>query len=308
LFYSSLLQYYSDGPDREAMEWLCRQLATHCVARLTHLTRGMWAHVVGGLPSGAYCTSHAGSWIVLFLYSLFISCVIFDLYNQGEEGIASDIERSIADAESWIITYGDDHVVHSPKRLENLIGEKAFARWSGDVWNMQIRDVRQNVPFLSEVRGGELSVPGIVFLKNYFIKNPHKNLARPPKIVNFRPKSEMVIKTVIGRNGTFRTVPDAIMSTVGTVYTSMGNNWHLYVWLRNYHSVLTLFMAGGLKNKIFRDLTAKYDIRKYRQFGLTPELLQQELPSYDVLVQMNNVDPGYHTWNRDVHEDLQFDD
>jgi len=306
IFYSSMLIYYKrEGPNRAAMEWLCDQLAKNCVVRLTHMLRGHWAFVVGGLPSGAFSTSHAGSWIVLFLYCLFLSTVVRDLCSAGKDDLAAEIERMIMEALIWIITYGDDHNTAAPDEVYDLVGEKAFADWLETIWDMQIRDRRDRVPLLSLVRNGEMVSKGLIFLKHYFIKCTF-DIPNPPKMVPFRPTSDLVMKAVISRNATIRNVPDSVLSTVGVIYGTMGVNEFAYKWLRNYYHALLVHMEGGIDNPIYRKLVLGVDLRRLRQFGMDASTFSRPFPELRDLQLMNSVDLGYHSVSRDIEEEHVF--
>jgi len=221
LFYSTMMIYYGDGPDREEIKWICEQLARNCVSRISHLYDEIWAEVIGGLPSGAFSTSNCGSWILHLLFCLFLISVVDDFIAAGNRVMVRRVERTIHSGQTWIVVYGDDHVVSTPLDLADVVGEGPFAEWTGRVWGMRIRDLRTKVKLLSQARNGELQYKGIVFLKQYFVECDLP-IPNPPKMVPFRPKSEVCYKAVWGLSGQVRTESDMMLSALGIAYTMMG--------------------------------------------------------------------------------------
>jgi len=302
LFYSHLLVYYGPGKDRKILEWLAQQLAAHCTVRLTHLFRSVWAQIIGGLPSGAYCTSHLGSWVLHLLFCLFLVNLIRDLETVERFDLVDQIERALDDGSLWIIVYGDDHITHSPSHLVHLTGEKRFSEWMASVWGMRIRDRRDSPPLLSKVKDGELVVPGVVFLQNYFIKNDHE-FPNAPKMLPFRPTSAVVWKAVWGGSGSCRTAADCALSALGIAYTMMGVNLDAHLWLEDFFYSLMVFLPSDRLDQLLQDACDRADMRKYQQFGLGRATITQGFPDREMLLLKNTVNPAYHEMDYSLDDD-----
>lgn len=298
LFYSTTMIYFGPGKDRSAMEWIVEQLVNHVSARVTHLMEDLWARVMGQMPSGAWGTSHGDSWIVLFLYYLFVSAT---LAAQEDEEYVRRRETEFAEKSAGIIVYGDDHVVVTTEESEALLGEDSFAAWVATVWGMKIQQIRKRLPLKSLVRNGEL-VPdkkGVVFLKHYLVECDLQ-IPNPPKLMPFRPRQEVCKKAVWGSSGADRTEIDVLLSTIGIAYGTMGTNPFSHRWLEYFYHALSGFVEGGMESPAVRAAAQEMNWGKLRTFDVSLKDILKGFPSLQHLQQRNSVDKCYHSVDREV--------
>jgi len=302
LFYSSRFQYNCDGSDGDVMRWLLEQIVRHVTVRLTHLMDKLWARVTGQMPSGAWCTSHGDSWIVMFLFYLFVSCKLAVI---EDEELLLDIERQFRERRIGIIVYGDDHVIITTDLSEELLGEKSFKQWVSQVWGMTIRKERTRLPLLTTTRNGEVQQAGVVFLKHYLIKN-FLTIAGAPEMLPFRPKSEVAARAIWGNAGADRNAYDSLLTTLGLAYGLMGTNPELHEWLGFYYETLSSAIEMN-DTKAWAGAYDRFNWRKFRSYDVSKDVLERGYPSLWVVQERNRKDPAYHTVNRnpeEVHEEM----
>lgn len=301
LYFSAALVYYKKGTiEYEMMKYLVDEVVRSITVRITHVFNGMWAYLVGGVPSGVYNTSHMDSYIVAFLYFLFIACSLPDLSVET----ANEIEKMFHFHEGGLIVYGDDHIIFVWDNLDAVVGETAFAEWVQRVWSMEIKDINANVPFLSEVRHGELQSKGVVFLKQYFIENPDANVAGQAYFLPFRPKSEVCIRAVWGREPGVRDTVDILLSCLGHAYCTMGANYDSWLWLSFlYAGAVSVITKEGWS--VVKQRAATISIRKLRQFGVSSDDMLNGFPTLEELKSRNVVDSAYHFHSHDIDFDVE---
>jgi hypothetical protein len=296
LYFSAALVYYKKGSiEYEMMKFLVDEVVRSITVRITHAFNGMWAYLVGGVPSGVYNTSHMDSYIVAFLYFLFIACTLPGLSVET----ANEIEHMFYLREGGLIVYGDDHIIFVWATVAAIVGETAFAEWISRVWCMEIKDIHTDIPFESQVRNGEIIEKGVVFLKQYFVRNPDAGHLGQAHFLPFRPKSEVCIRAVWGREPGIRDPVDVLLSCLGHAYCTMGSNYDAWLWL-------SYLYAGAVQcvNEIgwseVKKRALQISVRKLRQFGVTSDDMLNGYPTIEELQSRNKVDEAYHFHSHDI--------
>jgi len=263
--------------------------------RMTHMYGNVWRIILGGMPSGAYSTSHGDSWILGAMFFFF-----FEYVRAMNPAFRDRIDFWFNQGKIVIIVYGDDHVIGSHKEISHLINEMEFAKFLFRFLDMNVKDINMNVPAVTVPNSyGGISVPGFVFLKRYLINKP-KHFKRPDvaRIVPYRPTWQYYYKIPYGSDGP-RSMIDCVLSCMGNAYDSMGTNLHAYVFL---FFVFSFLMSQPSLNKMsIREMyvahlrkSERTDVtRIMRKMNLTVEDIIKGFPSIEDLEIRNINDPVY---------------
>jgi len=263
--------------------------------RMTHMYGNVWRIILGGMPSGAYSTSHGDSWILGAMFFFF-----FEYVRAMNPAFRDRIDFWFNQGKVVIIVYGDDHVIGSHKEISHLINEMEFAKFLFRFLDMNVKDINMNVPAVTVPNSyGGISVPGFVFLKRYLINKP-KHFKRPDvaRIVPYRPTWQYYYKIPYGSDGP-RSMIDCVLSCMGNAYDSMGTNLHAYVFL---FFVFSFLMSQPSLNKMsIREMyvahlrkSERTDVtRIMRKMNLTVEDIIKGFPSIEDLEIRNINDPVY---------------
>jgi len=109
-----------------------RVCAERLSIKVTHMFSTIWRVIYGGMPSGAFETSHGDSWIVAFLYFLYVRQVM-ERYPER----VSQLRELYRLFRCGIIVYGDDHVLFTHRDVHDIINETGFARFVAVFWGMK---------------------------------------------------------------------------------------------------------------------------------------------------------------------------
>jgi len=112
---------------------LLRWSAEHLSVKLCRVVDTLWIIIFGILPSGAYCTSHAGSWIVAWLLCSYVAECIAN--PKGGRQIQDHIDRDLL----RIGVYGDDHIISTHVDISQYVNEKGFSEYVARVHGMLIK-------------------------------------------------------------------------------------------------------------------------------------------------------------------------
>jgi hypothetical protein len=297
LFYTMGGIYFD--PKHEHYDLLVRILdyvAKTISARVVHLCNRMWAIIVGEMPTGAWMTSHGNSWIVLLYFFLFCVMQSYKMQQKLREHFQRVMILRLIQAR----VYGDDHVKGQKRNyeIEAYIGEKQFAMWVETFVGGAIRDVRQDVPFISEKNSmGDLSATNLVMLKQYFVRNRNRSDGQPAYLP-YRMTKDIAIRCIWGSTVKKRDKYDLILSSIGHGYGTYGANYQSWLWLKNINcSVRALITEdemeaslGTLETRAERsDFT-----KKMRMVGITVKELLGSFPSWKTLQTKNIYDAVYH--------------
>lgn len=306
LFSSENLRYYnfSDVDKthgdffKELVEWAGDSLAV----KVVNTVGDRFVVMNGVLPSGAYETSHANSWIMGYLYFLFLAhCAT------GPNG--TRVMQAVASGAIVFVVYGDDHILSTPTDLWNVCGEHKFKEFVLG-FGLIIQDDGQ-FPFLSRVgKYGELIVPGISFLQHYFVLREEVGLDEDyPPVLPFRPSHKTIVKVPYG-SGAPRSNVDNVLAVIGMAYDSKGTNEYTYLFLRGlYATLIEPALAEGstpgedVENFLRRVSgcpTLSYDITKLlRKGSITLDELANGFPERISILQKHlGSTPEYHNLSR----------
>jgi hypothetical protein len=295
---SAALYYKRDGEYSTYMRML-ETAMMYLTRRITHMYGDSWRVIIGGMPSGAYVTSHGDSWILALMFWWFVE----HLCNESP-AMRILINKWFSRGKILIVVYGDDHIIGAHKSISHLINETQFARWLRKFLDMEVRDVTHNIPLLSEPTGnGGLKVKGVVFLKRYLIRRTSEMPSDLPNVLCYRPTWQYYHKIPFG-SGSRRTMADLVLSSLGNAYDTMGTNTHAYQFLRFVYSycMSTPSMVGKNIEEIYREsfeLNDRNDMtRVMRKMGITADELKSGFPSLTDLWNKNRSDPGRRAYQQ----------
>jgi len=243
---------------------LLRAFFRICAERLsikvTHMFSTIWRVVYGGMPSGAYETSHGDSWIVAFLYFLYVRQVM----DKHPERVAQ-MKELYRLFRCGIIVYGDDHVLFTHKDIHDIVNEAGFARFVSEFWGMKIRDIhRANFLTVPDPWSGEIKEAGIVFLKRYFVNRSTvftKDEIAKYKIslvLPYRPLGALIMKLAYGKADK-KSVVEYIVSSIGMAYDTQGTNKVAYDFCKHIYRTLSVHVEGKIQDvlKEFMETVAR---------------------------------------------------
>lgn len=307
LYYSSMLIHEDPrSEDYELKKKIIKKIIKAIIARITQLFGDVWGIQRGGVPSGCYNTSHMDSWVMALYFCLF--CVYQILMSPPEHKV--QLEEEFIKVVKLIV-YGDDHVYNKGKGLgATYFSSTLFAKFLEDCFDVELRDVRDGIPFCSrEMNGWLVGEPGMIFLRHYAVINRNKT-AGQSTFLPYRETREFVSRAVWGREPKERDLVDTMLSVLGHVYGTHGSNRDAYVSLRLFYKNLVRRIDGPLDaaademvNRVDR-----HDIRKMRQHGITVEDIKTGFPTWKNLQKRNIYDKGYQdiTVNYEDLDDLDL--
>jgi len=292
LYFSSMLLHYDKTcPDYEIFEAMVKFLLKNMINRVTNLFGEVWAVINGGVPSGAFNTSHMDSWIMALYFCLFLMYQLHTAPIEDQE----ELEIAIFDL-IRIIVYGDDHLYNKGEGKSAVyFSGTAFAKFMLDHFDVQIRDLQDGISFASQVREGFIVVLGATFLKHQFVVNPDREKPGQPTFLPFRESREFIVRAVHGRETRYRDEIDVLLSIIGHAYGTYAANRDAYDRLHLIYSEIVTAMRHRLADvpEMMMKRMTNDDIKKLRQAGLTAEQMVSGFPSWDTLVEKNVVDPVY---------------
>jgi hypothetical protein len=274
------------------LEYVARQIS----ARVVHLCARMWAVVIGKMPTGAWMTAHGNSWIVCLYYYLFCVMQSYKMRPELRERFQLSLMQSYVQAK----VYGDDHILKNKRdyEIDAYIGEIQFATWVARYVGATIRDVRTDVPFVSEKGGmGQIKKENIVMLKQFFVRNRSVGHEQADYLPH-RAARDFAIRAVWGSTVRKRDIYDIILSTVGHAYGTYASNYHAWVWLKKLHVSATNAIPKEERERTLGMLTSRIEtpdhVKRMRQSSITIEQMVGAFPSYELLEEKNRYDPIYH--------------
>jgi len=242
-----------------------------------------WFTMYGGMPSGIYETSHGDSWIVAFLFFLFVRYTIATHKKGWRVKIMQQRHRIL------FVVYGDDHIMGVDVSIADVINEKNFADFVGKYFLMQIRDARDISRFTSSLNpDGTLCRAGVVFLQRYFIDNMGRYPGLP-EILPVRPISKIILNFAYGSSCNRTSVADYLLGIVGQAF-DCGFNKPAYSFCKYMWQEL-----GGCLDADWKTLLLKKqahgndkDLSKlFNRVGLTFDELEKGFPSWSRIKRMH---------------------
>lgn len=303
MYVHSARMYYNvgsmDASTRTIFEAFFRICAERLSIKVTHMFATLWRVVYGGMPSGAFETSHGDSWVVSFLYYLYVEWVIEN--NPHRKNLILKIYRL---RYAGIIVYGDDHVLYTHRSIHDIINEQGFAHFVKYYFNMQIRNIHQ-APFITRVHptAGVIITPGIVFLKRYFINA--SSVFTPAEMIfykitspvlPFRPIHALTNKYAYGKGDT-KSKLEYMISAIGMAYDTQGTNKAGYRFCELMYKRLRQTVEEDPRKEILQHIENirasgqdTYITRLMRTLHLSDEDILGGFPNWEDLVRRHTYD------------------
>jgi len=305
LYYSSMLIYYDpNSPDMPFFEKVTKFLLRNIIQRITRVFGRIWAIIKGGVPSGAFNTSHMDSWIEALYFFLFCVHVIMTAPMEDQEHLEEVFSKMV-----FFVDYGDDFLYNKSEdsKASHYFSGTAFAKFMLQYFNVTVRDLKDGVPFCSIAKDGRITVWGATFLKHQHVLNPVKGNGQA-LFLPFRESREFIIRAVYGRVTRLRDEIDVMLSLVGHAYGTYASNRDAYDRMFLFYSELLqripkVDLLNLREHMLIRFSTD--DLKKIRQSGLTPENLVSGFPTWETLVDKNVVDWEYQDISRGS-EDMRW--
>jgi len=308
LIYSVFTRYYyKNEGDYDVFEKFLQMVATNLTFKVVHLYADVWKTIYGGMPSGAYETSHGDSWIVMFTMILFF-------FHQGNQYPSRmlDINNCLISEQLFFYIYGDDSLWCVPDRLTDIINIYLYADFVEQFFQMTMRDLEETKNFLSvpDHVGGDLQVSNCVFLSKYFVDRDlittRKDL---PKVLPYRHFSKIIKKYAHG-DGSSRTTVDYILAAIGMVYDSFGTNplsydFCYFMYTRNM-AALGVSDFFDLVTRYRDSFTGKSLDNMLKKCGIPLSELKDGFPSKRKLLDMHINDPDKHIMRDERFEASDF--
>jgi len=264
-------------------------------AKITHIIGRTWRMIFGVMPSGAFETSHGNSWILGLLWFSFFEYVCM-MYPHR----AVQLNKLFDDGLIEFPDYGDDHVPAVHSSVHDILCEAEFGKFVQKYFDMEIRNLRNSIPFLSvpDAFGG-LKKEGVTFLKTFFILRPEYMPKHLPDVVPFRKISDCLVKLGWG-NSPRLSLADYCVATIGLVYDSKGTNLPFYEICRQIFDY-TFQVAGftdmrDVRKAFFAFGTdgARKDLTKIlRKCHITVDEIFKGFPRIEELWEMHTYDAAY---------------
>jgi len=259
----------------------------------------LWAMQKGGVPSGCFNTSHMDSWIMALYFFLFAYYQIDKAPDEFCDELEDALVRLI-----FLVVYGDDHAWNKSDvdLVAFYFSGVAFQKFMKECFDVDIRELKDGIPFLSTVSGyGTIITLGLTFLKYQFILNPHVG-PRQPRYLPFRETWEFVIRALIGTKGELRGPMDVLLSSIGHAYGTYASNRNAYESLKAIYEASIQCVGPNYKEKMreYLEIMPEDDVRQMRRKGVTIRELLSGFPSWETLIKKNEVDLPYHVPRHDI--------
>lgn len=309
LIYSYFSAYYYDvnRGDSKIFRELLKLSADNLTLKIVHVYKDIWRMIFGGMPSGAYETSHGDSWILMFIYVHF--CMYIGLKKPSYMGKIKDylIRRII-----YFYIYGDDFITSIPGDLKDVLDLDIFKNFAAEYYGLTLRDCAYSKLFLSEidVATGMITKKGVKFLSRYFVRTTAVTTRKDlPPVLPYREFSKTAKKYAYGDGGTRNSI-DHVLAAVGMAYDSFGTNRTSYEFCKfMYETNLRMIGCKSWAEYIekHRDaLEGKNVTSMLRKLSITKEVLSEGFPTITRLLDMHRYDKNKHVIREDMFslEDL----
>lgn len=279
---------------------LLKALVPALMYRVTNVFAHVWLVIMAGVASGKLITSHIDSWIVGFMWCLFLAYQ----RRMASPFVKIMITKMLIKKLIEFMDYGDDHIngvdeapEYAPVR--KLVNEENFGLWCAKFFNVTIKDRRDGLSLetVPSETGGIVS-PGVVFLKRYFILR-NWIMSNGPEYVPYRPAYQYSAKIIFGKEAKPRTLYDVMLSCIGNAYDTYGTNPVAYAMNRYffYRIAGALKLRGkspsALMSQILRNKLPEDIIAFQRKGAMTVKDLYNGFPTLAELRVRHSVDRSY---------------
>jgi len=293
LYLAAGSRYYNfkkmNARQRQFMKRLYTYVMYNVVNKVTLQVGNFWRIICGVMYSGGKETSHGDSWIMGFLFCLYI-CFVIESYPRLSSYIMLFVDRGFI----RFVLYGDDHIWCFPKVFRGIFSAKGFADFLLHYVDMELRDYREYESFFSipDFATGTVKVEGPKFLKRYFIKNTFLDGCAP--VLAYKPFLETVVRlmTVDDTDGYL----GLVLKTMGQAYDTMGTNVVAYEACAEAYRLACESGCLKLPREMYLEYTKTHDgvlkmKKMLRRINLSPEEVFAGFPALYQLQKKNIHDP-----------------
>jgi len=291
--YFDLMLIHEDpkSPDYEAKKRLIAFIAKKTVQRITRLYMNIWVLQVGGVPSGCFNTSHMDSWIMGLYFFLFATYQL----AKAPESEKEELEEAILCVH--LVLYGDDHVYNAGEGIgRTKLSALLFAKFMKMMFDVDIRDLYDDLAFCSKTQDGEITQRGMCFLKHFAVENPERLRSGQPDFLPYRETFDYIVRAVWGKETKYRNLVDVLLSVIGHAYGTFGSNWDAYdILFMMYHYIMKAIdkpaatILGQLPYMVDQE-----DQAKFRRMGIEMNDLRNGFPTRESLIKRNEYRPEVH--------------
>jgi len=280
-----------DSPYLAARKEITRWLTENMICRITHFMGPIWGQQRGGVPSGSQNTSTMDGWCSFFYFASFVR-------YQAEKATGELREKLMT---YWLqmlilcVIYGDDflYTYSEDPDLHTVLSGRNYQEFCKKYYDVDIRDLKDGVTFISVVKDGVLLHVGACFLKHYFVINPYKDMEGQPLFLPFRETKEYVVRAVIGRDASrHRSLFDVLLSTIGHAYGTYASNRDAYDKLKCLYLAaldeLGMDTEAALREAV--DKATPSHIKRLNRAGIELGDILTGFPSWNKLIQQNVID------------------
>lgn len=289
-----------------ALVEFCSSSSDH---RLTNVIGLIWAIFTGSMASGKYNTSHGNSNISSK------EVIRFCLYqiDNAPTSLRAELMRAFL-AMFFVVVFGDDHIYNKTKSKvgsEYFSGQN-FRSWCERFRGKTIRDMKDGIPFLSTIRNGYVVTEGVTFLKHYFVANPYFDVVGYPnqsRYLPFRETREYMIRAVYAGEVKQRQPLDVLLSLIGHAYGTYASNRDAYDRLLSMYTTIVAG-EGYTVDSLTEHLAlraADRSMKRFRQMGLTVDMISRGFPAWDTLIRNNTYDPMYQDISQEFETNMEYE-
>lgn len=297
------LYYYKE--DRGDYKILCEFLKIACdnlVFRPTHVYGDVWKMIFGGMPSGAYETSHGDSWIVMFVFVLYVIQA-----SQRYPSKMVEIRKALLSKDIMFFIYGDDFVLAVPNHLTPFVNVYGLSEFTKNYFDMEMRDLESYSSLLSypHMKSGSLSTRRTVFLSRYFVPREfvttRKDIA---PILPYRDIVKVVKKLPYGDKGK-RSNIEMVLSSIGAAYDTFGTNLRAYQYCKfMYDSAMKTLECSEYSQFVVEHMMSceeKMLNNIYKKCLITKAELMAGFPTLESLLDRHIYDASKHIYRDDEY-------
>jgi len=291
LYIAAGSRYYNwqamNREQKKVLKVLINKLMYHISNKIVLHVGTFWRFMRGVMYSGGKETSHGDSWVMAFVFYLYINDICRKLPH-----ISFFIKENVRLGYIKIAVYGDDHIWCAPKVLRNVINVQGFAHFLQTYLDMNLRDYKEYDTFLSlpDTTGG-LLVKGPKFLKVYFIPSQDSEL---PPVLPYRPMFEPMTKMFLDVEGQ---PENYVLKSIGFAYGTYGTNPAHYAMVKWFYDTL---MTGEVRSpydmyqEAVKNPNNTLSLNKLiKRCNMTAEQAFDHFPSADNLRRRHIYDPHY---------------
>lgn len=289
--YAAFSAYYQDerGEQYELYLRFLELAIENLTFRCTHLYGDIWRMLYGGMPSGAYETSHGDSWIVCLIYYMYFVYTA-DKFNEYSQSIYD----MLSDQTFKLKVFGDDSILAVPKELAHVVSIYGMADFVTECFDMSMRDLERHDQFLSVPDGvGGLKKAGVCYLSRYFIARESVTAREDiSPVLPYRLAGKIIRKFAHG-SGERKDVKDYLLSAMGMTFDSMGTNPVAYYFCSWVFSIARRMLKDGEDIVSYAQNTdKKYVLTLLKKLNISVNDLTGSFPTVDQLLDRHVLGEG----------------